>query len=408
MKRMKNLLQRGGGGGDANDPQSPPPPRPSSQQHRQLWYGGLFLSSLIAMGSTFEAVRIQRYYSPVPITNSGQQRWAVGSITATFLLAFVMIILQMMSNSRHLLLGTKLEVGLILALVGFTCAAVGTSTNPATGMAINASGGISFGNLYYSTWASFGCGVALLLSFLRTERGVDVSSELESRGKRFRLWVILVVTSLVVMGSSASTYDAKCGSKDVDGFRPPKYCRRAAFGVSAGFIGCVFSLAVVAMRLGWTKRGETNGGEEGKSQRPNNIIFVVECISSLVLLCFYCFAVAYLTGEEGPGAPLGNLYYSTWITFGLIFFMAASCFEEYQAAKLVYARNQQGSGSGVSEGDGRSVTLSSHGRPFDLPIGLPVNENHVPVETNYQDLNRFRQMAPLIGNRSGSVGEVQI
>lgn len=45
--------------------------------------------------------------------------------------------------------------------------------------------------------------------------------------------------------------------------------------------------------------------------------------------------MAYLTSEEGPGAPLGNLYYSSWIAFCLYFYVAASCLEEIQAARAV-------------------------------------------------------------------------
>ncbi|KAL7529566.1 hypothetical protein ACHAXR_006400 [Thalassiosira sp. AJA248-18] len=383
MVKMKSLLRRVG--------DSPPPT--TRQSPRQLWWGGLFLSSLIAMGSTFEAVRMQRYFAPPTST----ERWAVGSITTVFLLTFLSITLQLVPHTARLLMGTKLELALIFVVSAFTCAAVGTATNPATGMSVNASGGVSFGNLYYSTWASFGFGLALLMSFMRTERGLDVSSELKSRGRRFRTWVTLIVANVIVMGSSASSFDAKCGSEAE--FKPGKFCRRAAFGVSAGCIGCVGSLAVVAMRLAWTK--QVNG--EG---RPNRIIFTVECISSLILLCFYCFAVAYLTSEEGPGAPLGNLYYSTWITFGMIGFVALSCFEEFQAAKMVYSgRNQQG--SDVSEGEIGMSNMSSHERPVNW--AAPDSSSYLPVEPNLPEEKGFiRQMAPPVGTRSGSVGEVQI
>ena len=218
--------------------------------------------------------------------------------------------------------------------MGFACAAVGASTNPATGLAVNSSGGVSFGNLYYSTWAAFGSAFALLLSFIRTERGLDLGSELRSRGNRFRSWVILIVVTLIVMGSSASSYDAQC---DVEAaVEPVKYCRRAALGVSAGCVGCVASLAIVAIRLLFA-------GQDDDDNRPKKAIFAAECIASAVLFCMYGFTVAYVTSEKGPGAPLGNLYYSTWITFGMTFFVAASCFEEFQAAKsmILTGRQQQ-------------------------------------------------------------------
>jgi hypothetical protein len=41
----------------------------------------------------------------------------------------------------------------------------------------------------------------------------------------------------------------------------------------------------------------------------SNIVFIIECICGLVLLVMYSFAVAYLTGEEGPGGPLGVCYW---------------------------------------------------------------------------------------------------
>ena len=383
-KGIKRLFQRGG---DNNNSNSPPMIRKSP---RQLYWAGLFLSTLIALGSTFEAVRMQRYFSPPNSTQS----WAVGSITFAFLLTFLCITLQLVPVTSPYLQGTKLELLLIFIVAAFTCAAVGSATNPASGMAVNASGGVSFGNLYYSTWGSFGFGVALLMSFMRTERGLDVEAELVMRGRRFRLWVILIITNLIVMGSSSMSYDAKCGVGVEEQFRPTTFCRRAAFGVSAGCIGCVVSLAVVAMRLQCTKLDNP-----GKS---NKIIFVVECIASGILFCFYCFAVAYLTSEKGPGAPLGNLFYSTWITFGLTLFVAISCYEELQAAKKVYTQNQHG-------GDASEGELSSlRSGPADWGAN---DQNNLPVEPIIRQPppvdNGFNQV-PQPSPRSGSVGEVQI
>ena len=353
------------------------------------------------MGTTFEAVRIQRqYYSSTTTNNNNynnnystrEQRWAVGSITTVFLLTFLIITLQLVPQTSRLLHGTKLELLLIILLLGFTCSSVGIATNPSTGMAVNAMGGVSFGNLYYSTWISFTCAMALLLSFIRTERGLDVSSELKSRGKRFRLWVILAVSTLIVMGSSASCYDAKCDYTDQRGFdEPRKYCRRAAFGVSAGCIGCVVSLVIVAIRSVCAKSINDNSGS-GKGS-ANKRIFAMECISSLILLCFYCFAVGYLTSEEGPAAPIGNLFYSTWISFGLIFFIALSCYHEIQMAKKIY-RNAQD--ADMSDG-GTNPTWPEYEHT------APMQNHHMPL---VDDGKLMSGLSATIG--SGSVGEVQV
>jgi hypothetical protein len=157
-------------------------------------------------------LKMQRKYTASTSPPTPKQKWAVASITMTFLLTFLTLSLQFVSPTRAMkyLHGTKLELILILLLCGFTMSCVGTATNPASGMAVNSSGGISFGNLYYSTWCSFISATGALLSFLRTERGLDISSELSSRGNRFRGWSILIIVTLIVMGSSASCYDAKC------------------------------------------------------------------------------------------------------------------------------------------------------------------------------------------------------
>ena len=316
------------------------------------------------MGSTFEAVRVSSSCSVhlqqtmPPLTtfcqtqqsihssSSGSainpfiQQWAMAFPTSTFLLTVLIITLQKLPPTSHTVNGTKCELISIVLLLALSGAAVGASTHPATGLAVNRSGGISFGNLYYSAWASFGSAFALLLSFLRTERGVDVGNALQSRGNRFRSWVVLIVATLIVMGSSASSYDHRCDVPEQ--IKPFKYCRRAALGVSAGCIGCVASLVVVAMRLLFAGQDHQHDDVYG-TRGTNKTIFAIEGVISAVLFCLYGFAVPYLTSEKGPGAPLGNLYYFSWISFGMTFFVATSCFEEFQAAKsmILTGRRQQ-------------------------------------------------------------------
>ena len=379
MKGIKSILKKKEG-----KQEDAPPMRKSP---RQIWWAGLFLCSLIAMGSTFEAVKLQRYYAPA----NGTHRWAVGCITTVFLLSFIALALLMIPKTNHLLIGTKVELGLIFVVAGFTCAAVGSSTNPSNGIAVNASGGVSFGNLYYSTWASFACTVAMLFSYMKTERGLDVSNELKARGRRFRLWVILIISSVIVMGSAASCYDAKCDALDQEGFDEPlKYCRRAAFGVSIGCIGTIFSILIVAIRVTCAKSlDDTSGSGKGSA---NKRIFGLECLIACILLILYCFGVGYITSEKSPGAPLGNLYYSTWISFGLIVFIASSCYNEIQAAKKMMRNAHDANTSDMSSWPQHEQTL-------------PPNINNPPM-TNGARSTTSAISATTLG--SGSVGEVQV
>lgn len=61
------------------------------------------------------------------------------------------------------------------------------------------------------------------------------------------------------MASSASSYDARCYDVAANNMRAIKYCRRSALGVTAGCIGCVASLAVVAARMTCAPSGSGDG-----------------------------------------------------------------------------------------------------------------------------------------------------
>ena len=367
---------------------------PARRSPRQRWWTGLFLASLVALGSTLEAVRLQRRYAP---PTAAQER-TVGAVVALFGVAFGALALRATPRTARRVRGTKLELALILVATGGACAAAGAATDPAAGLAVNAAGGVSFGNLYYSAWASVGCGAGLLASFLRTERGLDVAGEVRARGPRFRLHAALIVATLIVMGSSAAIYDARCDGEDEEvDWQRSAFCRRAAFGVSAGCIGCVFSFAVVAMRLSCMER-------ENGEVPPNQLVFTVECLSSLILVSFYGFGVAYITSEEGPGAPIGNLFYATWITFGLTFFVALSCFEEFRAAALVHALRAE-HGSVVSEEGVDSFSLSER---QNTSLDWPNEDMEVAVEPIRQEDNVSRDTGSSTRTPSGSIGEVQI
>ena len=47
----------------------------------------------------------------------------------------------------------------------------------------------------------------------------------------------------------------------------------------------------------------------------------------------FAFGTAYITSEQGPGSPLGNLYYFTWGCFLSSFLLCSSLYDDYNAAK---------------------------------------------------------------------------
>lgn len=171
-------------------------------------------------------------------------------------------------------------------------------------------GAVNNGNLYYFSWAGFICSVMLLVNYLRHVFNVDVAGEIRSRSARLTAWSGLLATSLVVMGSSANFFDTMCGGDEEKG-----KCNRAVYGIVLGTISTLASVAIVGLKI-------------ATSKAP----FLVEVGTSFLLVVLYALGVAIITSQQGPGAPLGNLYYFTWASFLASFMIMASCFEDYNAA----------------------------------------------------------------------------
>lgn len=146
---------------------------------------------------------------------------------------------------------------------------------------------------------------------------------MRSRSSSFTYWSALLVSSLIVMGTSADIYNRNC---DVDDREQP-YCSRTVLGVTVGTMGVIFSLAVVAMKL-------TLGAAP----------FLVEVALVVLLLILYIVEVAYVTDIQGPGSPLGNLYYFSWISFLLTFLVGKACHEDYIEAQEIVEQQQQAAG----------------------------------------------------------------
>ncbi|KAL3816457.1 hypothetical protein ACHAXA_001039 [Cyclostephanos tholiformis] len=299
---------------------------------------------------------------------------------------------------------------------------------------------VGFGNLYYSTWTTFLACLRLATSYSRTEYGIDAlggggeSSTyggMGGRGRRFRCWTVMVGTSVVVMVSAASCYDAVChrrGDDDIYDYddggasettttttttryvgRPDEYCRRAAFGVASGCVGSAIGLAVTSSRLfcnvsSSSSSSSTSSGGGGSDE--GGIVFAIEFVFGTLLSIVYGFAVAYLTGEEGPGAPLGNLYYSTWMTFGLALYVAGSCFEEVRRASVVIGggRGTSSSTKGSTHDDddfGGAYGADSSSVGTSIRSMMTSDEYYASPTSSY-----YADDAPSM--RSGSVGEIQV
>lgn len=220
-------------------------------------------------------------------------------------------------------------------------------SSPTSGLAVEDDGAVALGNLYYFSWAGFITGVVLLASFCEDYWGISVRATLQqhrngtnhnngdnananangnsssnnnnnvkSPSMAFLYWFALMTTSIVIMGSSADLYNQNC---DVaNDLKPQPFCARTRFAITIGVMSTIASLLICVGKL-----------------LNYNTPFLIEVLFFLILTILHIFELISVTGGEGPGSPLGNLYYFSWISFLLCLGIGRCCYEDYQYAANV-------------------------------------------------------------------------
>ena len=232
---------------------------------------------------------------------------------------------------------TRAEGAIIFLLACFWTATVVIVTNPNNGLGASTAelnNQVSNGNLYYFSWAGFVTSIILLVNYWKQAFGVDVVGQVQNRAMRLSLWASYFCGSLVVMGASVQVFnDNNCA--DENPLLGETFCRRTKFAISVGAVGVVFSLFVVGMKMLTTTAP-----------------FIVEAVLAVILTFLNAFGVAYITSPSGPGSPIGNLYYFSWIAFICAAIILADCFNQYSGSRVAATTNDNSmNGSSKSSGD---------------------------------------------------------
>ena len=245
------------------------------------------------------------------------EKWAIICTVLTTIITTLIVLAHLNAVASVLVVGTMLETIIVIMLVAFWSITVAIVTDPGNGLAVGESGEVKFGNLWYSSWMGFVLSITLLASVLRTTMGVNAGN-IVGRSARVTHWSALFAFSVVVMGTSANIYDADC---TISG-RNATWCKRTALAVSLGTIGTIFALIIIGLKI------------------FANAPFVMEVLTSFFLFFAWAIGIGFITGEGGPGAPIGNLYHFSWFTFLSTFAIGSSCYEDYAAAKAVMEASQ--------------------------------------------------------------------
>ncbi|KAL7538222.1 hypothetical protein ACHAWF_006024 [Thalassiosira exigua] len=277
-------------------------------------------------------------HSPAAKTN---QNYAVACCAILFLTSMMVVALHTRPALSTVVLGTHLEGGIILALLALWSALVAVVSDTRHGLATDASGSVSNGNLFYFSWGGLAAGAALASSYVRSAWGIDVAEALRDRAKRLQHWAWLVVVDLVQMGSSARLFDNHCGKRN-SGLGDAEmgsvaFCRRCQCGIVLGIFGAVASMAAIGVKMGVKRSGQVPW------------LFSAEMVLSCVMAVSQAFGVALLTSQEGPGAPLNNLFYSSWAALVVGLILSASCIEDWSVASRSLAADKPGRNGTLGE-----------------------------------------------------------
>jgi hypothetical protein len=163
--------------------------------------------------------------------------------------------------------------------------------NPENVIAVNQNGAIRNANLYFFSWGAF---FTALFAFVHIMQNVYKVGAGGTKNTKFTSgpWVFLIATSLIAMSSAARIFK----SRDCQDLGDDSQCRRLKYAFSLGAISGILSF----IWLLWGARFH----------------MMVDTCLSLLMLVLWCFAVAYTTfGDDAPAYDLGNLYFSSWISF---------------------------------------------------------------------------------------------
>ena len=194
-------------------------------------------------------------------------------------------------------------------------------------------------NLYFFSWLALGSVVFISGSLAQEQLGVNVM-EIPPHAVR---WYGLSASSLVVLGAAVRVFLAVPCNDTIDAIESGAFCKRTRLAISLGVLSTVAGFGMTYATT--TKR----------------LSIAAETAVTAVLLVMWCFGVGYTTFGESPGSQIGNLYFSSWISFLLSVFLFGHNFREFVSARSAPVEDSTSSDpSAMSNGGSDLDLVESH------------------------------------------------
>eukprot|EP00527_Entomoneis_sp_CCMP2396_P004835 CAMPEP_0198141170 /NCGR_PEP_ID=MMETSP1443-20131203/4214_1 /TAXON_ID=186043 /ORGANISM="Entomoneis sp., Strain CCMP2396" /LENGTH=328 /DNA_ID=CAMNT_0043803821 /DNA_START=167 /DNA_END=1153 /DNA_ORIENTATION=- len=229
------------------------------------------------------------------------QRWALAVYSISMCVSVIATLAYLFV--RGIFAGQIFETGMVTLLLVFWGIGLPVIMKPDNSIAV-ANDIVINANLYFFSWGCFAMCIFLTLSLFQENMGVNVRQLVAEKQKQMS-WFYLAASSLVVMGSAVRIYrsDAvECGNEDGGELYGTDFCKRTTYALSLGTITFVAAIAIMLALM------------------KHLLAAMMELGATVILLILWIFGVGFITfgGSKAPGANIGNLYFSTWISFILI------------------------------------------------------------------------------------------
>jgi len=240
-----------------------------------------------------------------PIDRSLQ--WMIFAPSMAILISSFFFFLTLRPQTYYF--AVKHKITLLGSLINFSfwCSNLFITMHAKSSFAVNGRGEIITANQYYFSWASCSTSFLNFLSYLNRGKPESLLAV---------LWSAILKISLVMISAIHHVWGNirdNCRDESIyeDGYHH-LFCRRTEFAFYAGYTGFVLSVLLLVLRV-----------------CPINHFAVIEVIASFIMMGLFTFGTYLITGIDGPGQVVGDLYYATWgvLVFSLV--IGETCWEQF-------------------------------------------------------------------------------
>jgi hypothetical protein len=201
-------------------------------------------------------------------------------------------------------------------------------------MAVNSVGEIVVANLYFYSWAGILSAGLLMMSYVKSLLKIKHTDYMSI------VWVGICKVCFVILGAALHVWHTIADNCDLDEITSGAvtFCSRTVLAIVVSLAGMLVGGLVVFGRLLVALCGGC--GCIGPRTQAH-----VEMIVAMFLVLLFSATVALVTGIGGPGQSVGDLFFSTWISFGVALGIFVQCEAQVRKDYAPLAQHQEPPGS---------------------------------------------------------------